>query len=176
MQPGFTSKRICHLCSGEDWNRGISHASIVGVPHVRRSNLLLNLLQDWHDFTSSDAAWRHERPGDWPYKPNRDVPFHKLQTGTDPTFILPDVCHTFHIQGFGVDLLASIVVRLCQMNLVGAGLRSLDAKLQHAFKMFAEWCSRTKHTMGVRQWSKQVMDMDSKPCLKYIWICVYIYR
>ena len=95
VQPGFTSKRVCRLCCGEDW----------------------------HDL-SEDAAWRHERPGGDPLKSNRSVPFFKMPDGRTPRVILLDVVHTFHI-GFGVDLCASMIVMLPFMGLLGAGPTSV---------------------------------------------------
>ncbi|CAL1129176.1 unnamed protein product [Cladocopium goreaui] len=89
LETGFTSKRVCHLCTGEEWYR-----------------------------FDSDAAWRGPggRPGPSPFKSDGNV--FSIVPGCTPERIKPDLVHSFHI-GFGADLAASIIVWLARLDKFG---------------------------------------------------------
>ncbi|CAL1145148.1 unnamed protein product [Cladocopium goreaui] len=132
---GFTSLRICHLCSGQDWWR-----------------------------YDSDAPWKlaENRPGESPFKPEGN-PFAIVPGGDSPNRIRPDMVHTFHI-GFGVDLAASFVVWLCKLGKLGSNGRprqSFDDKLSLAYSTFREYCHIHKRFTACDHWSMKKLGMTS---------------
>ena len=84
----------------------------------------------------------------------RDVP------GMDkPDMIQPDIMHCYNL-GFGKDLAASGVIRLCQEGIFGPG--KLDHQLERAFASFMVWCEMNGKTSSIKEFDmKKTFKMQS---------------
>ena len=115
-------------------------------------------MQDWFDFTPT-AIWRNQRPGPPPFKRGVSVPWFVLPHGADPSTLLPDTCHSYHI-GLGVDMGASGIVLLAKLGLFGED-RSIDKRLARAFDHYMTWCVDNGRYTSCKTWSKHVLDMQT---------------
>ena len=115
----------------------------------------------WYDM-DADAPWRVERPGPSPFKREGNI-FAGVPGASEPSSILPDIVHTFHI-GFGSDMVASMVVWLCELGKFGA-TRSLDSRLQSAYTSFQQYCYDTKRHNSCDEWCMKKFGMKSFPGL-----------
>lgn len=110
-------------------------------------------VEEWHD-PSQNAAWQRQdhRPGPWPFKPGGS-PFFLIPHGRNPakaTAII-DIAHTFHIKCVGCDFVASALALCARKGLSGQG--TFDYKLQVAHYIYMRYCTATKKTTSIRQWS-----------------------
>lgn len=108
-------------------------------------------VEEWHD-PSQNAAWQRQdhRPGPWPFKPGGS-PFFLYPGGSNPTRAIIDIAHTFHIKGVGCDFVASALALCARKGLFGQG--TFDYKLQVAYYIYMQYCTATKKTTSIRQWS-----------------------
>lgn len=113
--------------------------------------------QEWWN-PSVEAESRRSFPGPDPFKPGVRSPFRRLPS-CEPSSILVDSAHSFHIKGIGVDWCASCIVLGCFKGLWGQG--SLDAKLERAHKEFQEYCVRERRVTSCDVWSKLKFDMTT---------------
>ena len=114
---------------------------LLHAPHISAS-MYVSELQDWHDPRSS-AVWRHQGAGPSPYKANPGpAPLRQIPGCDQPSSILLDYCHCFHL-GYGQDLGASALVVLCKMGFFGAD-RAFDSRLEGAYRRYSQWLKRNK--------------------------------
>ena len=150
---------------------------------------LLITAQDWWNMTT-DAEWRQDNPEDCPspFKP-AGSPLLSVPGLTSPGSIMIDAAHTWHIgpsnctsacgyltrlllpsgcvvfEGkvlselrYGKDFVASGVVLLAKLKLFEG--RSLDARLECAFKLFIIWCGKHKKNTNIHSFSKKSFKMQ----------------
>ena len=124
---------------------------------------------DWHNL-GPQAGWRSTCGANRNGSPFKQVQIPLLTIpGLCQETILPDSLHCFHL-GWGQDLGASGVVLLAKLGFFAG--RSLDDKLADAYKVFTQWISLKKKTIGIDWWSKQKMDMKSTLfTIHYFLIC-----
>lgn len=113
--------------------------------------------QEWWN-PSVEAESRRSFPGPDPFKPGVRSPFRRLPS-CEPSSILVDSAHSFHIKGIGVDWCASCIVLGCFKGLWGQG--SLDARLERAHKEFQEYCVRERRVTSCDVWSELKFDMTT---------------
>lgn len=141
-------------------------------------------VEEWHD-PSQNAAWQRQdhRPGPWPFKPGGS-PFFLYPGGSNPTRAIIDIAHTFHIKGVGCDFVASALALCARKGLFGQG--TFDYKLQVAYYIYMQYCTATKKTTSIRQWSN-IGDLGMTTYTKRLsnhcvwkgvwhWYCVWISR
>ena len=87
------------------------------------------LVQEWFN-CSNEAEDQRARPGPDPFKSGPVSPFRSLPSA-DPSCILVDSTHSFHIHGVGVNFGASLLVMACRKELFGRG--GLDVRLGRAY-------------------------------------------
>ena len=164
---GFTSLRVCHLCTSQDQAIRNKPVWVVCQP-----------MQEWWRM-DDDAPWRspENRPGPSPFK-DCERPFSLLPAGDDPRNIKPDIVHTFHI-GFGVDMAASIVVWLCKLGVFNDGQRqALDYKLRCAYSSFREFCHETHRFTACDQWCLKKFGMVTnlgKIWHNFVFVFIFVY-
>lgn len=132
---GFNCLEKCHLCDATNW-----------------------------EDMSMQAPWRHTigpRRTNSPYWVDPgDIPLLQIP-GMGQESILPDSCHCFHL-GWGIDLAASGLMVLVRRQCFEG--RSLEIRLQMAYRSFTRWCHENKKTTGVSWWSTKKLDMQSALC------------
>ena len=74
------------------------------------------------------------------YAPLRDV-------SHSPELIQPDVMHLYNL-GFGKDLAASATIMIAQSGCWPG--RALQARLEHAFQNFKQWCEENGRTSSLK--------------------------
>lgn len=116
-----------------------------------------SLLQAWWD-PSLAAETQRSFPGPDPFKRGQPSPFRQLPS-CDPSCILVDSAHSFHIKGFGVDWCASCIVLGCLKGFFGNTSLALDARLEAAYREFQAWCVQERRVTSCDMWSKLKFDM-----------------
>ena len=170
LQTGFTSARVCHLCTGQDsliplvsWNLASILVFLPMGPKQpppgfdwTKSLHIAAALQEWHRFDAG-SPWMAAgaRPGPSPFKSEGSV--FDIVPGADlPSRIYPDLVHTFHI-GYGCDLTASIICWLARLNIFGNG--KFDEKLRKAYSDFQAFCHDTNRFTACDEWSTKKLGM-----------------
>ena len=95
-----------------------------------------------------------------PFKPGRKAPLRGLIGGDKPECVLVDIAHTYAIQGYGKDELASTLVFLavhCQVW----GNAPFETQLSRAFESFSSWCASNKKTSTILDFSKKELKIQS---------------
>lgn len=134
LYPGFTSKRLCHLCSCSD---------------------------EWYDLSRHGAVrrLRQDDPIDDPFWPG-DRPFLGLSTiGLDPRRIKPDPAHTYAINGWGTSLGASSLILLLRLGVFNGS--TIATCLDAAFEMFRDHCRAFGKTTSLTEFSLKLLKIDS---------------
>ena len=140
LSTGFTSKRVCHLCSGED--------------RLFWRGYVCSFSQEWWRM-DSNAPWRHNDSPP-PYKEDGNL-FNEVPGMGDARRIKPDLVHTFHI-GCGADLCSSTLVWLTKLGVFG-NARALDERLRNAFSAYRQFCTDTNRYTACDEWSRKKLGL-----------------
>ena len=120
----------------------------------------LGLMQDWYDVgpSGSTRQWPQDGENPSPFKLSRS-PLRDLPSCDDAYWIRPDPAHTYAINGWGKDLVASSIIVLLYMG-VFAG-RSFQSKLDEAFGRFKTWCRIHHKTSSLTEFSLKTFKITS---------------
>lgn len=129
------------------------------------ANSITVQLQEWWNLTPGgplrtlDANAVVESPfwGDRKRSPLRDI----TPNGDDPRKILIDLAHTYAIQGWGKDYLASAIVFLSVHCGVWGTHGDYKSKLDRAWGSFKSWCVTNRKTTSIEDFSPQCLKIKS---------------
>ena len=177
LQTGFTSDRICHLCDGKEpcSSKVITRFSslLFLIVYPDRKNITLSVLansitmqlQEWWNLgprgplRTLEANVVVESPfwDDRKRSPLRDI----TPNGDDPKKILIDLAHTYAIQGWGKDDLASSIVFLSVRCGVWGTHVDYKSKLDRAWGSFKSWCVTNRKSTTITDFSPQCLKIQS---------------
>ncbi|CAK9029323.1 unnamed protein product [Durusdinium trenchii] len=130
----FTSRRVCHLCSGSEW---------------------------WNMTSSCEARdWRNAEPAPHPYKAGTPSPLRSIPGGDRPSAIKPDLMHTFNI-GIGGDFAFSAVITLCCLSFFDDYGSTIQKRLDCAYDRFAQWCFDNHKNAQIKSFELNKFHMTS---------------
>lgn len=129
------------------------------------ANSITTQLQEWWNLTPGgplrtlDANVVVESPfwDDRKRSPLRDI----TPNGDDPKKILIDLAHTYAIQGWGKDYLASAIVFLSVHCKVWGTHGDYKSKLDRAWGSFKSWCVSNRKTTSIEDFSPQCLKIKS---------------
>ena len=166
LYPGWSSKRICHLCSQPV--PGLEICFATGFSNINPIPYSLSIpCQDWYNASPTSmirTTWCPQRPVARPWKNNWQSPLRDIPGGDDWNRIRIDVAHTYAIQGFGSTMATSSCILLCRFGLVRG--RSMNARLEQLYLEFKAWCKTSKKTTSLTGLSLKKFKMTSQLDLK----------
>lgn len=119
--------------------------------------------KDWYDFTPQGSI------RSWPSNGVSPDPFHRGEiaalrnvqpNGDSPTMLKVDVAHTYAIQGFGKDELASTLIFLA-VHCEAWGPGNIDVQLAAAFQSFEQYLLRSHKTSTIKGFTKEELKIKS---------------
>ena len=125
--------------------------------------------KDWHNLgpTGSVRSWPKDGVSPSPFKSGPVAPMCKLLPGGNQVVkIRTDIAHTYAINGYGKDDLASGIIFLAVHCCLWGGT-NLDLQLDKAYMAFKEWCVYNRKTTSIQAFDKQTLKISS--LLAWFW-------
>ena len=120
------------------------------------------LAQDWFDLgpTSSTRTWSRDAAIESPFK-HRVSPLRAMPSCFTASWAKPDPAHTYAINGWGKDMMASTVLLLVRLGMFdNHGYRWLSQGLSEGFDRFKQWCRAHHKTTSLTSFSLKVFKIN----------------
>ena len=117
--------------------------------------------KDWYDVgpSSSLRQWPHDGEIQSPFKERPISPLRSLPSCSEPACIQPDPAHTYAIAGWGKDFVASSLLVMVHLKLLGGG--SCQKQLDEAFARLKHWCQLKKKSTSLTELSLLTMKVKT---------------
>ena len=120
-------------------------------------------MQDWFNLTPNGSvrSWPCNGAAPSPYHRGPRAPLRDIypQQG-DPSMIKVDLAHTYAIQGFGKDDLASSLIFVA-VRCAHFGRGTFPEQLELAYASFSAWCAANKKNTTIRSFDKTELKITS---------------
>ena len=167
LATGFTSARICHLCSGHDsclmcFSFFFFFWKFSEVPGLRV--LRVELTKEWYNLGRNSEVRSLQPDAEFPtpFHADRPSPLRTIEPfGSDPRLILVDLAHCYAIKGWGKDDIASSIIFLTVRCGVFGWDGDYNQKLERAWMSFKAWRNNSKESTQLTDFSTQCLKITS---------------
>lgn len=165
MAVGFTSRRICHMCPGEETQLNLKKSKsarkyLMLLPHTPTISWSAAQSQEWWNMSPEGQArsWNAAVPD--PFKPGPRSPLLEIPGGGSANICKPDILHVFNL-GVGADLACGAIIAIYRMGLWKGS--SVKAALNNAYDRFRDWCRRNRKSPFIKHFDLMKFHMTSLP-------------
>lgn len=165
MAVGFTSRRICHMCPGEETQLNLKKSKsarkyLMLLPHTPTISWSAAQSQEWWNMSPEGQArsWNAAVPD--PFKPGPRSPLLEIPGGGSANICKPDILHVFNL-GVGADLACGAIIAIYRMGLWKGS--SVKAALNNAYDRFRDWCQRNRKSPFIKHFDLMKFHMTALP-------------